>query len=213
MKLIEQRNYTFHLKIRVFYSTRCIVISILKEVRLKNFENSMSEQYRQQTLWTFALFSNLQYVNKSQELFGKITIDNITHCERYNLLGYGTLDPPKLLWIKEIQDIKANQSFATIIMRKWTPMQLFKIHFLNKGILPIDVDFKIINNSNKLSLTLQNPHIFVGNGKGKIDLKIEHKYSDDLQETWKEKTHFWLLTGDIKDWSLKYGLTIKIIIL
>lgn len=167
-----------------------------------------------QDSFEFIIVLKSPIIKKTYFLTTNINVENQTHGERHRVFAFGSLDVPKLSCPKEIMDKDNNYACVKVVMRKKVPLQIFKFLMLNRGDMPVNVNFSSLENDDLLMFSIKNPNMIIdGNTRVILEVKAHHKYKSIPDKLWKTTNNHKLIIGKIKDWELKFSLIVNVIIL
>lgn len=153
-------------------------------------------------------------IKKQMFLTTNVRVRNETHQEDHRVFAFGSLDVPKLSCPKEIMDKENNYAWVKVVMRKKVQLQVFKFLLVNKGDMPINVNFSSLENDEMLWFSFKNPLMVIEGGtRAILEVKALHKYKNIPDKKWKTMNNHKLIIGKIKDWELKFSLIVNVIIL
>lgn len=85
-------------------------------------------------------------------------------------------------------------------MRKKIPVQVFRFLLVNKGEMPVSMNFSSLESDEMLLFYVKTPNIYVDAGQRAIlEVKATHKYKNSPDEDWKPMNSLKLIIGKIKD--------------
>jgi hypothetical protein len=139
-------------------------------------------------------------IKKQKFLTTNVRVRNETHHEDHRVFAFGSLDVPKLSCPKEIMDTDNNYACVKVVMRKKIQLQIFKFLLVNKGDMPINVNFSSLENDEMLSFSFKNPLMVIEGGtRAILEVKALHKYKNIPEKKWKTMNNHKLIIGKIKD--------------
>ena len=108
-----------------------------------------------------------------------------------------------------------NFGSVKVVMKRKTPIQLFRILLVNKGEMPISINFSSLEDDKLLTFYVKTPNMYIDAGQRSIlEIKAVHKYNKvKSDEKWKDLNCLKLLFGKIKDCELKFSLIVDVIII
>ncbi|CAI2363712.1 unnamed protein product [Moneuplotes crassus] len=138
----------------------------------------------------------------------------IPPAEESVVFAFGSLDVPRLICPKEIMDENNNYSSVKVVMKKSTPIQVFRFLLINKGDMPINIHFSSLENDDMLLFIMKTRNMSLEPGQRSIlELKANHKFKSIPNDKWKTTNTHKLIIGKIQDCELKFSLIVDVIII
>mmetsp|Transcript_6054 Transcript_6054/g.5671 ORF Transcript_6054/g.5671 Transcript_6054/m.5671 type:complete len:134 (+) Transcript_6054:593-994(+) len=124
----------------------------------------------------------------------------IPPAEESVVFAFGSLDVPRLICPKEIMDENNNYSSVKVVMKKSTPIQVFRFLLINKGDMPINIHFSSLENDDMLLFIMKTRNMSLEPGQRSIlELKANHKFKSIPNDKWKTTNTHKLIIGKIQD--------------
>lgn len=165
--------------------------SLVKETTL---ELDADEYYE------FIIVLKSPVIKKPHFLLTNVKVENIVDGEEHLVFAFGSLDFPRLICPKEIQDKENGFGSVKVVMRKKMAVQPFRFLLVNKGEMPVSVNFSSLESDEMLSFFVKTPNMYIEAGSRAIlEVKASHKYKNVPDNKWKPMNSLKLLIGKIKD--------------
>lgn len=150
--------------------------------------------------YEFIIVLKSPVIKKSCLLLTNLKVRNETFDEEHLILGFGSLDIPKLICPKEIMNEDKKYSSVKVVMRKNIPIQMFRFLLVNKGDTTVNINFSSFDDDSHLKFFIKSPSMQIEGGQRTIlEVKASHKYKNYPDNKWSPMNSHKLIIGKIKD--------------
>lgn len=164
--------------------------------------------------YEFIIVLKSPIIKKPKFLITNVKIINETYEEEQLVLAFGSLDVPKLICPKEIMDEENKYASVKVVMKKKISTQIFRFLLINKGDMPVVVNFSSLENDENLKFFIKSPNMHLDGGQRTIlEVRANHKYKNITDDKWVSMNTHKLIIGKIKDCELKFSLIVDVIII